>query len=156
MQRAEGAAVTVRNICQRCAATALVAALALLCLPTASAKDFKPGDVSVCGAGKCVAIMDPVATTALASLIYTGGPPQRLAAPRLGVTYFKLRFSNGYVPGIVASARLDRFLSYGVVLERFRRGKWYRVPPTAARELRILTAGLRPLRLTREAVAKSR
>lgn len=145
-----------RRTRHRRAATALVAALALLCIPAASAKDFKPGDVSVCGADKCVAIVDPVATKALASLIYTGGRPQRVAPPRLGVAYFKLWFENGYVPGIVASARLDRFLSYGVVLERFRRGTWYRVPPAAAHELRTLAAGLRPLRLTRTAVRKSR
>ena len=145
-----------RNTSHRRAAIALVAALTLLCSAGASAKDFKPGDMSVCDRADCAAIVDPAATSALASLIYTGGRPQRVAAPRLGGPYVKLSFKNGYVPGIVASPRLDRFLSYGVVLGRFRRGTWYRVPPAAARELRLLAAGLRPLRLTRAAVAKSR
>ena len=70
--------------------------------------------------------------------------------------YFELRFRNGYVTGIVATQRLDRFLSYGVHLERFQRNVWYRVPAKLAAEFRGLTAGLRPLRLTRAAIAKSR
>jgi len=135
---------------------ALVASLAVLSVPNATAKDFKPGDVKLCGVGKCAAIMDPATTNALESLIYTGGSPQRVGAPHLGAAYFKLRFDNRYVPGIVAARRLDRFLSYGVVLERFRRGSWYRVPPAGARGLRILSAGLRPFRLTPAAVGKSR
>ena len=137
-------------------AAIVTVALALLCIPAAAAKELKPGDVSICGATKCVAIVDPKATEGLESLIYTGPAPLRTVAPAIGVQYYKLRFSNGYVPGIVASARLDRFLSYGVVLERFRRGKWYGVPPTAARELRRMTANMKPLRLTVAAVAKSR
>jgi hypothetical protein len=68
----------------------------------------------------------------------------------------KLTFRNGYVTGIVASPRLDRFLSYGVNLGRFRRGAWYRVPSAIARELRTLTVGLDPLRVTRAAIRKSR
>ena len=63
---------------------------------------------------------------------------------------------NANVAGIVATKRLDCFLSYGVYLERFRRGKWYSVPARAARALRTLAAGLRPLRLTSAAVEKSR
>jgi hypothetical protein len=70
--------------------------------------------------------------------------------------YFELRFRNGYVTGIVATQRLDRFLSYGVYLGRFRRGRWYRVPPRLGQEFRELTASLAPLRLTRAAVSKSR
>jgi hypothetical protein len=67
-----------------------------------------------------------------------------------------LRFRNGYVTGIVATRRLDRFLSYGVYLERFARDKWYAVPYQVSSELRRLTVGLRPLRLTQGALAKSR
>ena len=58
--------------------------------------------------------------------------------------------------GIVATARLDRFLSYGVNLGRFQRGIWYRVPARLASELRKLTAGMKPLRVTRAALSKSR
>jgi hypothetical protein len=74
----------------------------------------------------------------------------------MGAPAFQLRYDNGYVTGIVASPRLDRFLSYGVYLERFHRGTWYRLPPRAASELRRLTADLRPLRVTAAAVRKSR
>ena len=66
-----------------------------------------------------------------------------------------MKFSNGYVTGIVAAAQLDRFLSYGVNLDQFQRGRWYRVPSAAALELRRLTAGLKPRRLTVAAVAKT-
>jgi hypothetical protein len=76
--------------------------------------------------------------------------------PRMGAAYFQLKFRNDYVTGIVATRRLDRFLSYGVHLERFKRGVWYRVPARSALELRRLTAGLAPFRLSAAAVAKSR
>jgi hypothetical protein len=69
---------------------------------------------------------------------------------------FELRFRNGYVTGIVAATRLDRFLSYGVYLGRFTPGRWYRFPDKVARELRRLAAPLAPLRVTRSALAKSR
>ena len=59
-------------------------------------------------------------------------------------------------PAREAIRRRYRFLSYGVYLERFRRGQWYRLPPRAALELRTLSKGLQPLRLTRAAIAKSR
>jgi hypothetical protein len=72
------------------------------------------------------------------------------------VPYYELRFRNGYVTGIVATARLDRFLSYGVFLGRFARDRWYAVPHNMSSEFRRLTVGLRPLRLTRAALAKSR
>jgi hypothetical protein len=72
------------------------------------------------------------------------------------VPYYELRFRNGYVTGIVATRRLDRFLSYGVHLERFARDRWYAVPCSLSGEFRRLTFGLRPLRLTRAALARSR
>jgi hypothetical protein len=68
----------------------------------------------------------------------------------------QLRFTNGYVTGVVAGRRLDRFLSYGVNLDRFFGGTWYRVPRAAAAALRRLAAGLPPLRLTPAAFARSR
>jgi hypothetical protein len=66
------------------------------------------------------------------------------------------RSTNGYVTGIVAAVKLDRFLSYGVNLDRFEQGRWYGVPDRVARELRTLTTHLKPLRLTQRAVDKSR
>jgi hypothetical protein len=59
----------------------------------------------------------------------------------------RLEFRNGYTTGIVATPALDRFLSHGVNLDRFRGGVWYAVPATAAAELRRLAAGLHPLRV---------
>jgi hypothetical protein len=131
-------------------------ALLLLVVPSAAAKEFEPGDVAMCNRARCVPVMDLPATKALQALVYTGSQPSVTARVRLGAPYYELRFSNGYTFGIVARAQLDRFLSYGVVLERFRRGSWYRVPPTAAIELRRLAGTLRPLQLTSAAVAKSR
>ena len=52
-----------------------------------------------------------------------------LRARTLGAPSFELRFDNDYVTGIVATARLDRFLSYGVNTGRFEAGRWYRVYP---------------------------
>jgi hypothetical protein len=66
-----------------------------------------------------------------------------------------LRFRNGYVTGIIATRRLDRFLSYGVNLDRFARKTWYAAPRRLAEELRRLATGLRALRLTRAALTRS-
>ena len=57
--------------------------------------------------------------------------------------------------GIVQPRQLDRFLSYGVHLERFDANIWYAVPRRLSAELRRLTVGLRPLRVTPAALAKS-
>ena len=134
----------------------LVAATALLALPSASAKEFGPGDLRVCNGSRCVPIMNRAVLPQLGSFYYGGPSPARVRAPALGVPYYQLRFDNGYVTGIVATQRLDRFLSYGVHLERFTRGSWYAVPRRISQELRRLTAGLRPIRVTRAALAKSR
>jgi hypothetical protein len=71
----------------------------------------------------------------------------RVRRRALGAWYYELRFRNGYVTGIVATRRLDRFLSYGVHLERFARAGWYGVPHPLSQELGRLTVGLRPLRI---------
>ena len=134
---------------------ALVAA-ALLALPSASAKDFGPGDLRVCNATRCVAIVKADAVRRLGPFYYRGPAPAHLSRPPLGTPYFQLRFRNNYVTGIVATQMLDRFLSYGVHLERFARDTWYAVPARLSAELRRLTAGMRPLRVTRAALAKSR
>ena len=137
-------------------AAALVAVAALAATPAATAKEFKPGDLRVCNAKRCV----PIRNRALMPLIGTFyyGPRAARVAPSapLGARYFELRFSNGYVSGIAATAKLDRFLSYGVNLEHFHRGVWYRIPARLSAELRRLTAGMKPLRVTQEALDKSR
>jgi hypothetical protein len=134
------------------------AALGVLALGVAAAqaKDFHPGDIRVCNAKRCVAIANPEVVPELGAFYYSGPPLERVRAPRLGAPAFRLTFRNGYVTGIVAAARLDRFLSYGVHLERFERDVWYRVPPALAAELRTLTRDLAPLRVTPAALRRSR
>jgi hypothetical protein len=135
---------------------ALVAAAALAATPAATAKDVKPGDLRVCNAHRCVAIRNRALMPLLGHFYY--GPRDARVAPSapLGARYFELRFSNGYVTGIAATAKLDRFLSYGVYIERFHRGVWYRIPARISAELRRLTVGVKPLRVTQAALDKSR
>jgi hypothetical protein len=135
---------------------ASAAAAALMLVPAATAKDFGPGDLRVCDGKRCVAVTNREVLPLLGSFYYGGPQPKSVPRPRLRSPYFELRFRNGYVTGIVATAKLDRFLSYGVYIERFRRGTWYRMPAGLAREFRVLTAPLTPFRLTRGALAKSR
>ena len=134
---------------------ALLAA-ALLALPSASAKDFGPGDLRVCNATRCVPIVKADAVKRLGPFYYSGPALSHVSAPALGAPYYQLRFRNNYVTGIVATRQLDRFLSYGVHLERFTRDTWYAVPAKLSAELRRLTAGMRPLHVTRATLAKSR
>ena len=140
----------------RTIAALVVAASALVALPAAGAKDFGPGDVRVCNATRCVPIVDRRVLPSLSRFYYSGRPLAQARQPALGTLYYELRYRNGYVTGIVATRRVDRFLSYGVHLERFARDVWYTVPRPVAAELRRLTVGLRPLPLTPSALAKSR
>ena len=135
---------------------ALLAAAALAVTPAAAGKDFKPGDLRVCNAHRCVPIVNRAILPLLGAFYYGPHDPGVAPRARLGAPAFELRFTNRYVTGIVAAARLDRFLSYGVNLDRFQRGSWYRVPARLAAELRKLTAGMKPLRVTRAALARSR
>jgi hypothetical protein len=134
---------------------ALLAATALAATPAATAKDFRPGDLRVCNARRCVPITNRSVVRLLGPFYYGARDPRVAAAPRMGARAFELRFTNGYVTGIAATARLDRFLSYGVNLDRFHRGTWYRIPTRLAAELRKLTAGMKPLRVTQAALDKS-
>jgi hypothetical protein len=128
----------------------------LICTSAASAKDFEPGDLRVCNVKRCMPIEDRRVLRMLSSFYYGPGSPVVARPPRMGAPAFELRFDNGYATGIVASARLDRFLSYGVHLGHFRRGRWYTLPARVSLELRRLAAPLAPLPLTPAAVAKSR
>ena len=135
---------------------AAVAIVALIGAAGGAAKELGPGDLRVCNAQTCVPVVDAAALKALSRLYYTGPQPAVVARPSWGAAAFELRFKNGYVTGVVGGAKLDRFLSFGVHLERFRSGAWYRVPPRAASELRRLTEPLGPLRVTRALVRRSR
>jgi hypothetical protein len=133
----------------------VLAASALLVLPPASAKDFKPGDLLVCNKTRCVAIVNRDVLPVIGSFYYNAGCPARVQRPRLGAPYYELRYRNGYVTGIVAARRLDRFLTYGVNEGRFARDTWYVVPRRLSGELRRLTVDLGSLRLTRAVLARS-
>lgn len=133
----------------------LLAASGLLMVPSARAKDFQPGDLRVCNRAHCVAIVSRAVLPVIGPFYYTGPCPARAQRPRLGAPYYELRTPNGYATGIVATPRLDRFLTYGVNDGRFARNTWYAVPHKLSVELRRLTVNLRPLRLTRAAVTKS-
>lgn len=144
----------------RCAAllvlAPLLAAAAVLGPVTAQAKEFGPGDLRVCNAHRCIPITAPTVLQQLPAFYYGIAPLAGARAPHLGAIEYELRFRDGYVTGIVASARLDRFLSYGVNGNRFNRGQWYRLPAQMAQALRRLTATLTPVRLTRAAENRSR
>ena len=134
----------------------LLVATVLAFATAAAAKDFGPGDLRICNGQRCLPVMDRQVLPLLGSFYYGGPQPKFALRPAMRSPYFELRFRNGYVTGIVATGKLDRFLSYGVYVGRFRRGRWYRVPARLAQEFRELTAPLRPLRLTPGAVSKSR
>jgi len=89
----------------------LLAAAALAVTPAAIAKDFRPGDLRVCNAHRCVPIMSRAVLPLLNAFYYGPHEPRVAARPRLGAPAFELRYRNGYATGIVASAKLDRFLA---------------------------------------------
>jgi hypothetical protein len=155
MTRSSDVRSKVRPLTRLAGIVAALAVTALLAATAAAAKDFDPGDLRACNARRCVPITNRVVLRSLATFYYGSTRLAGGGSPRMGVPYFELRFRNGYATGIVATAQLDRFLSYGVNLDRFAQGTWYRVPPQAAAELRRLTRPLAPLRLTSSAVAKS-
>jgi hypothetical protein len=140
----------------RCIVAALLAAAALAAVPAATAKNFEPGDLRVCNSHRCVPITNRAVLPLLSAFYYGPHDPRVVPRVRLGAPAFELRFTNGYVTGLVASAKLDRFLSYGVNVPHFRRGVWYRVPARVVPELRKLTTGMKPLRVTQAALARSR
>jgi hypothetical protein len=135
--------------------SALLPVLLLVDVPASAAKDFRPGDVRLCNATRCLAVQDRPALRMLGAFYYGPDSPPLARQPRLGAPMFELRFTNGYVTGIVSSVELDRFLSYGVNLGHFRRGSWYRFPQQVSLELRRLARPLTPLHLTRAALYKS-
>jgi hypothetical protein len=128
---------------------------ALFVLPSAAAKEFRPGDLRVCNAKHCVAIMNTAALSKIGAFYYGSYGLTRVGRPALRVPYYELRFRNGYATGIVATQHLDRFLSYGVNTGRFEPRRWYSVPRRASAELRRLTRNLRPLRLSPAALRRS-
>jgi hypothetical protein len=129
---------------------ALIAAAAIFfCGSAATAKDFGPGDLRVCGAKRCVPIENRNALRAFSAFYYGAGRAAVTRPPPLGAPAFEIRFRDRGAAGIVASARLDRARVYGLNCGRFRRGRWYRLPARITLEVRRLSAGLAPLHVTR-------
>jgi hypothetical protein len=121
----------------------------------ATAKEFGPGDLRVCGAKRCVPIEKRDELRAFSSFYYGDGRAAVTRKPRLGAPAFEIRFRDGSAAGIVASAKLDRARVYGLNCGRFRRGRWYRLPARAVLAVRPLSASLTPLRVTRRAPPRS-
>ena len=111
-----------------------------LMLPAASAKEFPPGELMVCGATQCREVTQAVQARAFSSLLWGGIPVGRAPTPRIGSPIFQLRFKAGPI-GVILNAA--SFRVHGLNCGRFQRGKWYRLP----RLLRGLTSGLEPKRL---------
>ena len=130
------------------AAAGLIAAGALLAVPGAAAKDFRPGGLRVCGLTKCVPIMNRGVLRLLSSYYWGPAPVPHAGPVRNGAPGFELRFQDRYPSGMVASRWLNRFRAYGFFCGRFERGTWYRFPTRAVVEVRRLSAGLRPLRVS--------
>ena len=131
--------------------------IAALLLPaSASAKDFRPGDVKLCDEQTCVVIGSRQVLDSLADFYFGGPAPAEVRPPKLGAPYLQLRFGNGYVTGIAATAQLDRFRSGGVNMGQFGVDSWYRVPAKLARALRKLAQPLHPRRVTRSTLGRSR
>jgi hypothetical protein len=129
-------------------AAALIGSTSLLAVPAAVAKDFRPGDLRVCGRSQCVPIVNRRLLRIL-SHYYWG--PRRVVGARpvdRGTPAFALRWRDGYASGLVAGAGLDRFRGHGFFCGRFVRGTWYRFPAEATVMFKKLTAGIRPLRVS--------
>lgn len=125
---------------------AVAVALLLLSAPAAGAKNFRPGELRICGArAVCLPLRAQPLLDSMSAFFYGPGAPSMAARPPAGEPTFQLAFRDGYVTGIVAGGR---FLSYGVNLGRFEKAVWYRVPARTARALRALGSSLHPLRLT--------
>jgi hypothetical protein len=111
-----------------------------LAVPAASAKEFQPGDLRLCGATQCRVLKDATTNRRFGEFLYGSGKVTAAPTPRVGSPVFQLRFKEGPA-GVVLNETSARV--HGLNCGRFRRGRWYRLP----KALRGLTAGLRPKRL---------
>jgi hypothetical protein len=136
----------------------LVALLVLVLSQVASArtmKQFRPGDLRVCGVHRCVAIRSLRVLDAYNNFYFGRPLPRRVAGPKKGSLYLRLVHRDGFVAGIAAGSRFNSFLSFGVNLGRFAARRWYVVPAPVAAELRRLALQLSPGKLTRKILARS-
>jgi hypothetical protein len=129
--------------------------LVLLLPQAASAKQFRPGDVRACGVHRCVTIRSRHVLDALAKFYYGRPSPTRAVAPRKRSPYFRLVYRDGYVTGVAAGSRFNRFLSFGVNLGQFSARTWYALPARVSLELRLLAVRLSAGRLPRNILSRS-
>lgn len=112
----------------------------LLTVPAASAKEFGPGEIFLCGAKQCRVVTDGRTSRRFGEFLYGAGRVAVAPTPRVGSPVFQLRFRDGPA-GVILSETSARV--HGLNCGRFQRGRWYRLPPG----LRGLTTGLKPKRL---------
>jgi hypothetical protein len=124
----------------------LVVAAALLIASAATAKEFQPGGLRVCGVKRCAPITDQKVLDTFSAFLYGSQPARAVHAPAAGARIIDLRFKDRWRAGIVGGTRLDRMLVNGLNCGRFSRGSWYRLPPRASLEVRRLAATLGPVR----------
>lgn len=134
---------------------ALLATGALICISTAVAKDFRPGDLGVCNASRCVPIRDRSVLRTFAAFFWGDARVSIAHPPRRGEPAIDLRFNDGSLAGVVGGRKLDRALVNGLNCGRFRRGIWYRLPASAAVEVSRLAAPLARLRVSPSSVHRS-
>ena len=118
---------------------AVAIAVALVVAGIASAKEFPPGELMVCGAKQC-RVVTAAQSRAFSALLWGDRAVTRAPTPRVGAPIFQLRFKSGPA-GVIISATAIRV--HGLNCGRFRRGNWYRLPAS----LRELSAGLEPKHL---------
>jgi hypothetical protein len=124
-------------------------------VPAAAAKDFKPGDLRVCAKDRCRAIKNQRVLDLLSAFYYGSVKPTHARWPRRRAPYLELRFRNGYVTGVAAGRRFDRFLSFGVNLDQFAARTWYAIPARAALEIERSAASPRPRPLPADVLDRS-
>jgi hypothetical protein len=113
--------------------------VALVVAAIASAKEFPPGGLMVCGATQCRVVTDSQ-SEAFSSLLWGDRPLSRAPTPRVGSPVFQLRVKDGPLGAIITATAIR---VHGLNCGRFQRAKWYRLPAS----LRGVTAGLGPKRL---------
>lgn len=111
----------------------------LLIAVSASAKEFPPGALKVCGATQCRVVTD-TQSRVFSSLLWGARPVTRAPTPPVGSPIFQLRFRDDPAGAIISPTAIR---VHGLNCGRFQRGKWYRLPAS----LRGVTAGLKPKRL---------
>jgi hypothetical protein len=120
----------------------LAIALLIFGVSAASAKEFRPGDLRLCGATQCRLVIDGPTNRHFGALLYGDGrvAPAPAPTPGVGSPVFQLRFRDGPAAVILNATA---FRVHGLNCGRFRRGHWYRLPAA----LRGLTTGLKPKQL---------